>query len=307
MIVANRINIKKVFCVFLLTIVMVGCGNSEKPKAVVLSNDGERYVYIDEGFSISISKSLWDNMEFAYSEYETVTDFLEEAVGYVHDIVALTGETEWYSRYKKNEDGYVEITIKDTTQASHVEGGYNSKNVLEPTVYLNNEWMMHSMAPLAHELTHIICQDYTSVSLREGLASYVADEISDKPIVFNFGMCPHELSKNIILTDYTSVIKQTKLIGTFDEVADNSARSGYYILSYSFCKYLIDTYGLDVFMEVYSSKDELQAYENVYGKDYNQIKSDWLNYLEQFEGAISEEIYNENYNKILKEHGFEVE
>ncbi len=85
-------------------------------------------------------------------------------------------------------------------------------------------------------------------------------------------------------------VKQTKLIGTF-----------------SFCKYLIDTYGLDVFMEVYFSKDELQAYENVYGKDYNQIKSDWLNYLEQFEGAISEEIYNENYNKILKEHGFEVE
>lgn len=55
------------------------------------------------------------------------------------------------------------------------------------------------------------------------------------------------------------------------------------------------------------SENELLSYETIYGKTYNQIKSDWLTYLKQFDGAMTEEEYDENYNKILQEHGFELE
>lgn len=55
------------------------------------------------------------------------------------------------------------------------------------------------------------------------------------------------------------------------------------------------------------SENELLSYETIYGKTYNQIKSDWMTYLKQFDGAMTEEEYDENYNKILQEHGFELE
>lgn len=33
-------------------------------------------------------------------------------------------------------------------------------------------------------------------------------------------------------------------------------------------------------MQLYESEEELFSYETIYGKTYNQIKSDWLTYLE---------------------------
>lgn len=218
-------------------------------------------------------------------------------------IASLTGE-EWLSRYPEELDGKVVVRVEATDKGSHTAGGYNSRSVLEPTVFINNTLFAHGMAPLYHELCHVICQDYHSITLREGLASYMHDEISDIPTVFNYGMDPDLIVCNIILSKPENQNLITEM-GAFDLEGDTGRgdqRTEYYVCAYSFAKFLIGAFGMDAFMELYGSESE-DAYSLLTGHTLAELRDAWVQKLAAESGLLDEQTYQTYLDELTAEHG----
>jgi len=59
---------------------------------------------------------------------------------------------------------------------------------------------------------------------------------------------------------------------------DKKKVRGHYLVSASFAKYLIDTYGLDNFMRLYRGGD----YQLTLGRSIGELQADWLEFLEEY-------------------------
>lgn len=269
---------------------------------VVLNNNnlltktnGSFTVYEEDGYYISkygkISRVHWDNMNHENSGFEDVEDFLLDVDYYVDAISKYINRPNWKDVYKERhgEDFEFKINFKFTSEGpSHVKGSYNSYIYLIPEINLN-PLFKNNLAPIAHEITHLMTQHYSSLSLREGLASIVQDTIGKNPSVFNNGEPVIPLSKEFVtednIEDNEKIIETIGTVGipkNIDIIKDIKTRKMFYILSYSFSKYLVDEYGIEKFMEVYESEDLYTKYEEVYGKNLEELKSHWINYVRNY-------------------------
>lgn len=288
-----------------IALLLSGCANADgKVGREDPGKAAEAYTYDNGAFDVSIAKASWDALEHEYCGFADAQDMLRIAAEGLDTIADATGESNWLSRYSV-EDGKVTVMIDITDKGSYTEGGYDSKSVLVPKIYLNKRLLSHGMSPLMHELTHIVCQDYGSVSLREGLAAYMNDSVCDTPTVFNYGKDPDELCANIILADgqNQSLIGE---MGSFDltgESAKGDGRAAYYICSYSFVKYLIGEYGMDTFMRIYSSDNGEGAYPSATGKPLFALQNDWVKHLEPFTGTLSPEDFDKYITELQKAYG----
>lgn len=150
---------------------------------------------------------------------------------------------------------------------------------------------------LVHELTHNLMglsrlyltqRSWEGLEFREGnrlldegFAVYVEEHLTGKTEMFpNWGHETHAGYRRIrseqgqpiwpILAaeHYRSHRKHR---GRFTRLA--------YLQQASFCKYLIETHGLERFVKLYESG--LEAVESVYGKDLTALETDWLAFLEE--------------------------
>jgi hypothetical protein len=65
------------------------------------------------------------------------------------------------------------------------------------------------------------------------------------------------------------------LLGAFRDQENGYPAAG------SFCGYLIETYGIEKFRELYPSTDPSAAAQSLLGKDFEAIDADWRGFLSQ--------------------------
>lgn len=114
------------------------------------------YAYDGGEFILAVSRELWDASKPEYRGFDDPEEFLVQSVERMEETAALTGE-DWLSRYSPERGGKVVVRIEATDRASHTAGGYDSRTELTPTIYLKTELFAHGMAPVYHELCHVIC------------------------------------------------------------------------------------------------------------------------------------------------------
>jgi tetratricopeptide (TPR) repeat protein len=124
---------------------------------------------------------------------------------------------------------------------------------------------------LKHELTHVISSEFgmkilrisPKVGLIEGLA--VAADWNEN------GFTPHEWSKSMIKSGAAPDIKGIIGFGFWYAPPKKS-----YTLMGSFCRYLIDTYGVEKFKILYRTGEFIK----VYGKSLDELVSEWKKFLD---------------------------
>lgn len=136
------------------------------------------------------------------------------------------------------------------------------------------------------------------------MACYIHDEICDIPTVFNYGLDPDLIAANIVLPERDSqrLVVEMETLDLEGAAGRGSMRSDYYICSYSFAKYLIETYGMDTFMSLYSAADESE-YLSLTGSSLAELQLCWRKSAEMLAGEMNEAEYLEYFDGLAAAHG----
>jgi hypothetical protein len=159
----------------------------------------------------------------------------------------------------------IRIYVSDAVAVSHVWRGYGHPRDPKGIVLLNaraySDALRGANATYAHEMAHLFTWRYHSHTLREGLADYLALKIHP-----GAGVGPNPTGY-----DMSTRVSQEVLdfLGTTKPppqgvVSDAGLRRSYYYASYRFVRYLIDTEGMDTFMELYDAEDTEPALTRLY-------------------------------------------
>lgn len=193
------------------------------------------------------------------------------------DIALIANDHEW--RYKQLKE-FLEIDSKDKIR-SYIYPDIESRkkligagqttlaNPIHREIHLVYDSFPNPI--LKHELTHVMSSEFgmrglrvsPKVGLIEGLA--VAADWSATN-----GFTPHQWSKSMFIKGVAPNVKEIIGIGFWYAPPQKS-----YILMGSFCRYLIDTYGIEKFKVLYRN-----GKFSVYGKSLDDLISDWRKFLD---------------------------
>ncbi len=210
-------------------------------------------------------------------------------------------------------------TIKDEIQKAYDDIMQSIHTSYVPseqiTVFLNGEntesWGLASRIelairqdgyyPLVHEMTHSLLSyggDFNTdhgYFTQEGYAVYMDEQFSKNE---------YDIEKNMkYFMDSDKLIPISKLIDPNQDDAYfrpnltklnelNTLRWMSYTHAASLVKYLINTYGLEKFEDIYDKKDLANKIEEVYGKGVHEIEMDWLAFIRNQKGFTYEEKFN---------------
>jgi len=263
-----------------------------------------KYEYTHNGYQATMLEKHWNSFNHAHSGYETPEAFLQYAAEAMERIVQWGGGTKKLNGYREaGSDVVLSVQFITTRGMSQVVSSNYGKEKQMAVVALKDGYLAYHLAPVIHELTHVVYQPAYSRTLREGLASYVQDELGEYGVVHNFGLNPHEICQNVIVP----VEANQNLFGVVGSVNSGKTtameqRSAFYVASYSFMAYLIETYGIETSLEIYSSMDE-DVYAEKTGKTLAEIREDWLSYLKQYESDFSVETIRKHTYDLALRHG----
>ncbi|MGE7688503.1 hypothetical protein ACQKMI_04750 [Lysinibacillus sp. NPDC097214] len=151
--------------------------------------------------------------------------------------------------------------------------------------------------PLVHELTHSLLgygnnfDKSRGYFTQEGFATYMADKYGENESY------THKLMKYFI--DSNKFIPISKLIDLNQDDAyfrpaltnqkEYTLQWMSYIHSASFITYLIDTYGLEKFEQLYNEEDLGSKVEELYGKNISEIENDWVVFINNSQTELTYE------------------
>lgn len=244
--------------------------------------------YISRYGKINIYK--WDEIDGEKSGFRNVKEFLTNVDNYVNSISDFIKMPDWIDRHKEQyrEDYYFEPVIEFSFIDNIKAPSYNDYN-MKLSIALNKESFETNYSTLVREITKIIARKSVADSLTEGLAFYVQDELGLNVNKLNYGIDIFTVSKEYANQNYASIISK---IGASDGNITLDNKEAFYILSNSFCRYLISNYGMDKFIEVYKSKSVETAYIEIYGLSLDELKTSWIEYVNNYD----------NYIKLSKEY-----
>lgn len=286
-----------VFCILSLMLALAALPST--------AENTQSYEYTRNGYQATILQKHWDSFGHTYCGFDTPEELLQYTVDAMERIFAWGGGTKKLNAYRDaGNDVILSIQIITTSGMSHVVSNNYGKNKQMAVVALKDSYLSYHLAPIIHELTHVIYPTAYSRTLREGLASYMQDELGEYGTVHNYGLNPHEICQNVILP----LASNQNLIGfvgsmNFGKTTAIEQRSAFYVASLSFMTYLIDTYGIDISLKIYSGMDE-DIYIIQTGKTLEGIRSDWLLYLKQYASNLSAESIRQHVYTLAIEHGF---
>lgn len=137
---------------------------------------------------------------------------------------------------------------------------------------------------IVRELTHVIVPFYNSLSLSEGLACLMQEKFGKNATVFNYGEPIHSFSKQYLSShEHVAAVIGEANIPLIDIMGKD--RTAFYVLSHSFVKYLVEEYGIKDFMKVNDAPKVSVAYEEVYGKELDVLRDEWLAFLDKQEAS----------------------
>ena len=268
------------------------------------AQDMKEYAYTRNGYQATIWQKHWDSFDHTHSGFDAPEDFLQYAVESMERIVQWGGGSKRLNGYREaGSDVILSVRFITTSGMSHVVSSNYGKEKQMAVVALKDGYLAFHLAPVIHELTHVVYQPAYSRTLREGLASYVQDELGEYGTVHNYGLNAHEICQNVI-------VPMEANRNLFDIVGSMNAgkttaleqRSAFYVASQSFMTYLIETYGIETSLNIYSGMDE-DVYTEQTGKTLEEIRGDWLLYLKQYESDFSAETIREHAYHLAIQHG----
>ena len=263
-----------------------------------------KYEYTHNGYQATMLEKHWNSFNHTHSGYDTPEDFLRYAAEAIERIVQWGGGTKKLDGYREaGSDVVLSVQFITTSGMSHVVSSNYGKEKQMAVVALKDGYLAYHLAPVIHELTHVVYQPAYSRTLREGLASYVQDELGEYDVLHNYGLNPHEICQNVIMP----IESNRNLFGVvgsmnFGKTTAIEQRSAFYVASYSFMAYLIESYGIEASLKIYSSMDE-DVYAEQTGKTLAEIRADWLLYLQQYESDFSMETIREHTYDLAIRHG----
>jgi len=134
-----------------------------------------------------------------------------------------------------------------------------------------------------HEITHILSFEIglPSTLLMEGLAVYVSD------VYFGEESC----SRSKILLENDAIVLPSDLVTSFDFREHDPVVS--YNVAGSFAAFMIETYGIERFLRLYSESPTGYASidvdtERIYGKSFEDLENEWISFLQAYEYDVLE-------------------
>jgi hypothetical protein len=158
----------------------------------------------------------------------------------------------------------IRIYISDFSSVCHVWKGPNHPQDPKGIIFLHRRAYLGAMRGLdanyIHEMVHLFMWRYQSHTLREGFAEYIALRV----LPTGAGASPVSSGwSGAIPSDVIEHLGTTKppphWIAT-----DPARRRMYYLASYRFVKYLVETKDLEIFMKLYNSKRPEAEIESLY-------------------------------------------
>lgn len=149
--------------------------------------------------------------------------------------------------------------------------------------------------PLVHELTHSLLgygnnfDKSRGYFTQEGFATYMEEKYGKN------GAYSHKFMKYLI--DINKLLPISKLIDlnqadsyfrpVIKNQKDYTLRWMSYVHSGSFITYLIDTYGLEKFEQLYNEEDLGKKIEEIYGKNISEIENDWVVFIKNSQTELT--------------------
>jgi len=230
--------------------------------------------------------TAWENINTENSGFANYNDFISEVDECFEQIGTFIYGDDWHDIFRERYGDEKVFFYFDKTI---------SRAVSNKHVVLNQFFFENRIAPIAHEIAHIVLTSKND-TLREGFASFCQDEFGKNHAISNFGLDVHALARYYLTPAHAKIIEN---IGhcewpEFGQVSMGDFRPAVYRTSHSFVNYLIETYGTDKFLELYKTIKTDADYAAVYGKEIAEIKADWLTFLQEYERPLTkDEIHNQ--------------
>lgn len=252
-------------------------------------------VHSQNGYYVSeyarISELEWERHNISNMRFENPEELLLEIDEYVQELEKLIDREGWDTELRQNNgrdfNTKIEVEFTYDYHSRAIGAGTqraNYSNNISPKIKLSRRSIEYGYEEIAHELTHIISPKYQSVSLNEGLACYVNDVIGRETVRFLDDQEIHRRALKFIDNDEVMKFIGNDSTDVYDIYTSyTSVRNEFYVLSYSFVSYLIEKYGMESFLKVYSSKDTVETYNEVYNRQYVELINDWKKHLKTFE------------------------
>lgn len=152
--------------------------------------------------------------------------------------------------------------------------------------------------PLVHEMTHSLLgygnnfgSDHGYFT-QEGFASYMEDQYGKNKLYFEKFM-KHYLDSDKLIPISKLIDPNQDDVYFRPELSSKEENRVMMEMSYthaaSFVTYLIDTYGLKKFEQIYNEKELAKKMEEVYGKSGSELEKDWLAFIQNQQGFTYEE------------------
>ncbi len=243
----------------------------------------------------------WDKLKLEKSGVRNAKEFLTNVDDYVNIISEFIKMPDWIERHKEQyrEDYYFDTVIELNFDDNIKEASF-SNYLMKLSITLNKESFETNYSTLVKEMTKIIARKSEADSLTEGLAFYVQDELASNVIKLNNGIDIFTVSKEYLNGNYASIVSR---IGFSDGNITLDNKNAFYILSNSYCRYLIKNYGMDKFIELYKSKSLETAYLKIYGLSVEELKALWMDYVNNYDNYIELSKEYINNKKLIKSIG----
>jgi hypothetical protein len=159
----------------------------------------------------------------------------------------------------------IRIYVADFQGPSHVWGGYGHMQDPRGLIFLNRRAYEGAMrggnATYAHEMAHLFTWRYSSHTLREGIADYLALQIHPGAAVGPHAGENETVGIEPVIAEYLGTTRPPPP----EVTQDAHFRRMYYVASYRFVKFLIARGGMETFLKLYDSPDPERAYPTLYG------------------------------------------
>ena len=144
-------------------------------------------------------------------------------------------------------------------------------------------WVKEVRSPIIHELTHVVA-GYTAANghwTQEGFASYMQDEYGEDR-AFPTAHMAHALVK--VISEEATLLPMEYVMRDRNRQTYFGTRTPWerwlaYTQSTSLCRYLIERYGKERFLQLYDAPVELVDYERLYRKTAETLVDEWLSHV----------------------------
>jgi len=303
---------KNIIIFILLSISLIGCQQEEigdevteelndregKPETLNVTND--KYITFTTDDEM-VEFTLVNNDNFSNERLNKVK---KETLNAYKEILKLTN-----SHLEKKKEIMIEM-YKGEGVSLYTTGGAIKLYIQENKPY-----------PLVHELTHALL-DYdrykASYLTLDGLAMNLEEKITGQiswppvPPKYSLDQFMYHLNQKNLYIPIT-LLADPEVANEINTVYDaDSTRWLLYVESYSFTKYMIETHGIELYMKIYNSHQLKNDIQEVYGKSFENLENDWLEYLNSKNKGLdiklkpnSEKNFREDINKLLEKHSYE--